>query len=240
MKITNKKLIYGLCIVLVLLIIGVVCFRFWGNSVNTPSISIPSPSPDSSGDGAEENDNRLEVGTDTVQELLATLEPIDVYCRDCRLFTYWEGGEAEALISVWKDGDRFRVLHSQNDVDRNTMLLDGQLYYWYEGSKQVFTVPVSDDGDALLDDYARLISLDELMSLPKEDILDAGYEEKCGENCIFVEYRSGEDRLCRLYVSVDKGLLIAGEITEDGKLIYLLESVITDAKDPGEDIFKLP
>jgi len=240
MKITNKKLIYGLCIFLVLLIIGVVGFRFWGSSVDTPSISIPSPSPDSSVDGAGEDANRLEVSADTVQELLSTLEPLDVYCRGCQLFTYWEGGEAEARISIWKDGDRFRVFHSQNNVGRNTMLLDGQLHYWYEGSKQVFTVPVSGDGDALLDDYARLISLDELMSLPKEDIIDAGYEEKCGENCIFVEYRSGDDRLCRLYVSVDKGLLIAGEITEGGKIIYLLESVFTDEKAPGEDIFKLP
>jgi len=240
MKITNKKLIYGLCIFLVLLIIALVGFRFWGSSVNTPSISIPSPSPDSSGAGAGDSANRLEVGTDTVQELLATLEPLDVYCRGYQLFTYWEGGEAEARISVWKDGDRFRVLHSQNNVGRNTMLLDGQIYYWYEGSKQLFTVPVSDDGDALLDDYARLITLDELMSLPKEEILDAGYEEKCGENCIFVEYKSGEDRLCRLYVSVDKGLLIAGEITEGGKAIYLLESVFTDGKAPGEEIFKLP
>jgi len=240
MKITNKKLIYGLCIVLVLLIIGVIGFRFWGNNVNTPSISIPSPSPDLSGDGAGESTNRLEVSPDTVQELLATLEPIDVYCRGFQLFTYWEGGEAEARISVWRDGDRFRVLHSQNNVGRNTMLMDGQLHYWYEGSEQVFTVPVSGGVEDLLDDYARLISLDELMSLPKEDILDAGYEEKCGENCIFVEYRSGDDRICRLFISVEKGLLIAGEITEGGKPIYLLESVFTDEKEPGDEIFKLP
>lgn len=236
----NKKLIYGLCALFGVVVIAVVAIRIWGNSVDTPSIVIPSPSSDAAGDALGANGNRLEVGTDTVRDLLNELERSDVYSRGYQLWTYWDGGEAEAKISVWQNGDRFRVLHTQNNIGKNTMISDGKVYYWYEGSKQVFSAPLAEADTDVLDEYARLITLTELMSLPVEDIVSAGYEERNGESCIFVEYNGEGNRLYRLHVSVDKGLLISGEVLENGKRIYLMESVFTEDTVPDESIFRLP
>lgn len=236
----NKKLIYWLCALFAVVVIAVVAIRIWGNSVDLPSIAIPSPSSDATGNGLGGNGNRLEVSPDTVRELLNELERSDVYSRGYQLWTYWNGGEAEAKISVWQNGDRFRVLHTQNNTGKNTMISDGRVYYWYEGSRQVFSAELDDAGNDALDDYARLITLTELMSLPAKDIKSAGYEERNGEGCIFVEYNGEGNRLYRLYISVDKGLLISGEVLEDGKRIYLMESVFTEDTVPDESIFKLP
>lgn len=236
----NKKLIYGLCALFGVIVIAVVVIRIWGNPVDTPSIVIPSPSSDAMGDALGSNGNRLEVGTETVRDLLNELDRSEVYSRGYQLWTYWSGGEAEAKISVWQNGDCFRVLHTQNNIGKNTMISDGKVYYWYEGSKQVFSASLNDTSSNVLDDYARLITLTELMSLPVEDIVSAGYEERNGESCIFVEYNGEGNRLYRLYVSVDKGLLISGEVLEDGKRIYMMESVFTEDTAPDESIFKLP
>lgn len=235
----NKKLLYWLSALVLAVVLGVVAFIIWGGSVEPPPIAIPSPSPSSGEDGPGGNDNRIEVDAGVVQELLARLEPADAYSRGYQLWTYWEGGSSEAAISAWRKGDSFRVSHRQNNVVKNTLVLGDQVHSWYEGSNQVFSARLSEAGDGAMDEFARLITLDELMAVPAESILSAGYEDKQGESCIFVEYEIGS-RIYRLHVSVEKGLLISAEAVEDGKTIYKMESVITESTIPADEIFLLP
>lgn len=236
----NRKLIYGLCALFIALIIAIVAIRVWGGSVDTPSIVIPSPSPEAGDSELGGSANRLEVSPETVRELLQHVDRSDVYSRGYQLFTYWDGGEAEARVNVWQKGELFRVKHNQNNVIKNILISGSDVHYWYEGSKSVYSASLSDTGDDVLDDYARLITLEELMSLPDEDILRAGYDERDGESCIYVEYESDGNRVYRLYVSVNNGLLISAEVLENDSLIYLLRSVITESSIPSDDIFLLP
>lgn len=236
----NKKIIYGLSALALILILVFLILHAVNGGVTTPSIIIPSPSSTLTDSESGDGTIRLEVSPETVQELIRLIEPVKTYSRGYQLWTYWEGGEAEARISVWRRENSFRVLHRQNDVGKNTLILDNNVHYWYEGSDNVFSSKLSEAGDDALDEFARLITLDELMGLAPEDVLEAGFEESDGENCIYVAYKSGTDRVYRLHVSAERGLLISGEVLENDRLIYKLQSILTDDTIPSEELFELP
>lgn len=235
----NKKLLYWLSALVLVTVLGIVAFIIWGGSVEPPPIAIPSPSASAGENGPGGSADRIEVDAEIVQELLSRLDQTDAYSRGYQLWTYWEGGSSEAAISAWRKGDSFRVSHRQNNVVKNTLVLGDQVHIWYEGSDQIFSARISDAGDDVLDEFARLLTLNELMAVPVENIISAGYEDRQGESCIFVEYEIG-NREYKLYVSVDKGLLISAEAVEDGETIYMMESVLTESTIPADEIFQLP
>ncbi len=91
------------------------------------------------------------------------------------------------------------------------------LYIWLDSVSQLYAEPY--DGSA--DPWMRLLTYEDVLELPVEDILSAGYRQYSGVECIYVEYIDGSDTYVnRIYVSVSPGLLMGAEAYEDNVLIY--------------------
>lgn len=235
----KQNIILTAAIVLLVVIAAVIVLQ-WQGDTETPSISVPSPVTESPGSDVDSSVNLNEVTTDTVQSLIALLSKPDSYSRKFTAYRYWEGGEAKEEVTVYQRNDQLRFIHAQNDRVKNTLIKEGTAYYWNDGSAGVKSVSFDKENLWQLDWYAGLITYEELLSLPVEDITDAAYESAEGENYIFVEYKHSEKYLYRLYISVDKGLLMSAEVFEDGSLIYSLESDFTELTPPGDDVFVTP
>lgn len=237
MKRNNFIVIISLALVA---LIAIIIFVQWGSSTNTPSISVPSPSASAQESDSINTSALLDIDADSVQALIASIERPDSYSRKYRVRTFWDGGESEAEITVYCNGEQYRIIHRLNGKETNILFSDGKRHTWYDDPNDVSTVDIDTLDKNSLDLYARLIVFEELLDVPKEDILGASSEVILNEICISVEYRHSDTYVYRLYVSIKKGLLVAAEALENGKTVYLLEADSPDISIPKDEMFMLP
>ena len=98
------------------------------------------------------------------------------------------------------------------------------------------------DGEMTLSNGVQLgLDYETVLALDDSGILDAGYEEKNGEACIYVEARGQlEQYVERYWVSVTSGLLWAAETEKNGALVYSMSSGGVVSPLTGESAFVLP
>ena len=132
---------------------------------------------------------------------------------------------------------RIAVLASGGGT-KNILLDNGMLYIWYDSVSGVYSEPYEDSSDR----WMRCITYEDVLLLPVEDILSAGYTQHAGENCISVEYTDGGvfGYTHRIYVSVNTGLLMGSETYDGDTLIYRMYSTIPDLNTPEENLFSPP
>lgn len=233
----NKKLPIILIGAVLVLIAGIFVFTLLNSSSDTPTISLPGSVTEAWG-----NDGSLiTITPENVQTALSTIGRVDEYSREYYVTTFWSGGNSTASVKVWQNGDLLRISQKQHGISKNIVFSGDNVYYWYGDSNKVYSAKHSDFDSNDLDRYSRIISYQEILSIPTERILEAGYEEKLGENCIYAVYES-EDKhyVNRIYVSVNTGLLVAAESEENGIVINSMSSVITTLATPDDDIFIPP
>lgn len=237
----SKKVFIILIPVVILFIVVFVVVRNTTPLVNTPSIVLPEP-PSSEKPVANVG-TEIELSADNIQSVIKSLERYESYSASFTVTSYWSDGQSVSDMSVWKRGSNFRVSWAQNDLIKNTLISDGSIYTWYSDSPElVFSAPLSDFSSRHGDSFARLISYEELLSLPVENILETGYIDKLDTPCVYVSYMKSDstDYVNQIYVSVISGLPIAAEIYEGERLIYSMESVSSELSTPKDDIFAPP
>ena len=236
-----KKMNIILTITLVLIaVIALVIVLQWRSSVETPSIEIPVPSEDVAQNNEETSGDPNLVTPQNVQALIELIERPDSFSRGYTITRYYGEAEAQENVTVYQKDGQYRFTHTKGNRVRNTLLLDGVVYYWYEGQYGIAETKL-ESGDVLaLDRYGGLIIYEELLQLDPEQITLAAYELVYGENCIVVEYEDGENMLFRLSISIDKGLLISAEISENGVPIYSMVPDFTEINPPSDDFFAPP
>ena len=186
------------------------------------------------GDEAEPDAlNRVEITRDTIQAVVSELSRPDAYSRDIVIGIYWEDGMATYTINVNViDGATSLLIQLPAISPSGTLVVDekriiivaDKLYIWYKGDQIPYTRDIDSSGDwyRTADEWQMMVTYEDLLSLDIEDIIDAGYEEYDGEDCIFAEYLSpllGYTR--KYYVSVDLGLVVgAQEYDDTGVLVY--------------------
>ena len=88
---------------------------------------------------------RIDVTTDTVQSILATLNRPESYYRELSVETLWDGGSSTIYVQHWVDQDYSHirqvlpsgvVRHDLSDLTTN--------YFWYEGNEQTFSIPIEE------------------------------------------------------------------------------------------------
>lgn len=81
-----------------------------------------------------------------------------------------------------------------------------------------------------------------MLSLDQTQITAAGYEEREGTPCVYIEYRGGalDGYRQRYWVSVDTGLLTAAEILSGDDLVYRMSAQILQTPCPSGAGFTLP
>ena len=208
--------------VLIALIVVLAVFGSFAYSIyssRTSGVTLPSLHPDSSADlPSGQHTQRVEVTTDTVQAVIASLDRSASYYRPLTVQTFWDGGSSVTSVQTWSDGG---YTYSRAVLPSGAVrysLSDGTaLHYWYSGSSAYMTAPANSlDADLA----QRIPTYEDVLDLPVDRIRDAGYGTYGDHPCICVETDADElGYLERFWVSVESGLLVAAETEKDGRIV---------------------
>lgn len=207
---------------------------------STPQIVLPTPQPSFQMEhvGMEDSGERqVEVTPQTVQGVIGALKRLDSYTRI--ITTTLEG--TMTTTQVWTEGGWTRTeLLTPAGLMVHTIVGDGQVWRWYDDGQTV----VSWEADQISVDVEgqRLPTYEDVLELDRERITDAGYEDKNGLPCVYVEASFPElDQLERYWISADNGLLEAAETKVDGRVVWTMSASGTEIPSPDlTERFTLP
>ena len=222
-------------------------------SAVTPDVKLADPVP-SGGAGTEETDpgsvvgfpDYLEITTENVQSVIASLSRADSYHRTAEAVTSWEGGSALYFVESWVSpaGLRTTVIRDGDDEIKNILLLNGTVYIWYEEGGAVSRTAADASADStehLRDELQMMATYEDVLDLKKNDIAEAGYVASDGGQYITVRVKP--DRLGysdKYYISIETGLLEAAETYCRDKLVYRMNVTGTELAEPAPELFIPP
>lgn len=213
-----------------------------GRQMSTPPVVLPTlPPSDPSAPSAPEHATDaavIAVTPATVQTVIGTLRRIDSYSRTLNVRDFWSGGNRSRSIAVWCRGDRLRLRVSDDGGTQQELLFrDGEKWIWYPDGAVYRGAERRGDRDA----WQTLLTYEDILAAPEEDILDAGYTDFSGMNCIYVRWRAGElGNVSECFIDPDTGLLMGERCYDGEKLIYSMDSSVPDVTTPDESVFALP
>lgn len=249
-KILHKlKASTGAVIIIIIVIFSLIAVAIFLNaqrgSMNTPAVILPSPigsgnMPSEQTSDEPGMDQKAEVTAKTVQVVLSTLIRADSYSRTVSVETFWHDGSSLSVIDVWVKGHNTRILVTGEGDPKNILIQNGEIWIWYSGFSDYYHGEVK-SADSIGDEYQKILSYEDVLTLESSAILDAGYVDHNGEACIFAKYISGELGYEKtIYVSVDSGLLMGAETYDGDSLVYRMVSDAPDISTPADDVFDPP
>lgn len=213
-------------------------------AANTPEVILPSASAGlgdlSAAGGPEQDYQRIEVTTQTVTGVVATLARPASYYRELIVETFWAGGSSTSQVQVWADGGWSHTIQTlPSGVVRHDLIGGDAAYYWYDGSQQYQSTPADEKSSDLAQ---HIPTYETVLELEPSEITAAGYELRGDLPCILVQVQtSGSKQLQRFWVSVDNGLLVSAESEEDGQLVYRMTAYApVQSPCPTDGSFALP
>ena len=241
----RKRTIFAVIIACVVLV--AVLYSFGLNLFTPhPNLVLADPNATTSMDVSESAPGNqggipVEVTPQTVQLVVASLTRYESYSRTVAVNYYWgDSGVGSVSAQVWvNDGWTRTDTTLASGAVEHSILGDGQLWLWYDEGEQVYSGPA---GTMTADLMQRLPTYEDVLELDPEGITGAGYEERGGQPCIYVEFRQPElDYLYRYWVSVNSGLLVAAETEKQGAVVYSMASYeVVSPMGEGRNIFSLP
>lgn len=204
--------------------------------MGVPEVTLPDLSQEGTGENREFLP--VEVTTDTVQSVIATLNRPDSYYRELTVTLSWNGGSASDQIRIWADGGYVKTAVTTGGTTQYRLVGDGTLYLWYAGDR---TWKETRLGDSAADLAQRIPTYEDVLKLDPARINAAGYETRNGKDCIYVEVRDEDlNSLDRYWIETATGLLCGAETQENGRTVY--EMTATALRAPLEDgvSFALP
>ena len=238
----------NLMVVLIAAVIVVAMLSSFGLRLfvpDTAKIVLPTPAASAApgGDpGADSGVVLVDVTPETVQAVIGeTLTRPESYLRTVTIEDFWGEGESGVTTAqVWVDGGWTMTEASlPGGAVRHTIVGDGRFWLWYGGDRTPVTGP-ADSRSADLEGQ-RIPTYEDVLDLETADIAAAGYEERGGLACIYVE--TAPDALgyvARYWVSVDSGLLVSAETAQDGVLTYRMTAYAVERPAPAGTDFALP
>lgn len=236
----------NILVVLIGIVITVAIFSSFGLGLfapDTAKIQLPTPavSPTQEPDGADDY-VWVDITPQTVQHVIGnTLSRPDSYGRTVTIEDFWGEGESGVThATVWVDGGWTHTTATQpGGTVRHSIVGNGQFWLWYGGSSQVLNGKAEEDSADL--EGQRIPTYEDVLALDQETIAAAGYEEKEGLACIYVEtVPDSQGYVEQYWISVDSGLLACAETWLDGQLVYRMSSYTVDQPVPEEASFTLP
>ena len=232
----------NILIILTAVVIVIAVFSSFGLqlfSSPTPTITLPTPPPveqTQPGDLGDSGGTRVEVTPDTVQSVIAALNRLESYSRT--VTTVLEGETSTA--QVWVDGGWTRSeLTLPTGLVVHTIVGDGTVWRWYDSDRTAVTWEA--DQASMDVEGQRLPTYEDVLALDKETITAAGYEEKDGTPCVYVEVAVPELTLTeRYWVSASTGLLIAAESESGGRVVWSMTANVPEIPAPASASFVLP
>lgn len=239
----KKRTVLAILISCIILLAVLYSFglNFFGS---TPEIEVAdtrtSPEitadPNASGQGGIP----VEVTAETVQSIIASMSRYQSYSRTITIQYSWTGGTGTITAQVRADGGWSRCdTLLASGVTEHSIVGERTLWYWYDEDRQALE---SDADDRSQDLLQHIPTYEDVLALDHGQITAAGYEEKDGDRCIYVEVnREKLGYLERYWISVSSGLLTAAETEKDGLVVYSMSSgELVSPLSGGEDAFTLP
>ena len=236
-----------LAVVIIAVVLAAVLYSFFLN-LFAPTPELVLADPDASGSvepsgeqGGGQGGLMVGVSTRTVQSLIASLTRYESYSRGVTV-EYYDAGQLVGTVSaqVWADSGWIRsdLTLSSGRVE-HSIVGDGQLWLWYDRETAVYSGPAEGLSADLLQ---RLPTYENVLTLDKDSITAAGYVERDGLPCVFVEAVMPElNYVERYWISETSGLLMAAEAEKEGALIYALSShEVVSPLAQSSGIFVLP
>lgn len=236
-----------MAVVIIVVVLAAVLYSFSLNLFSpTPHLELPDPNASQSMDPIGEESGwpegmAVEVTPQTVQSLIAALERYESYRRTVSV-EYFSGGQSVGTVTaqVWTDGGwtRASAVLSSGAVE-HSVVGDGTLWLWYENDGgRVYAGPAMDRAADLAQ---RLPTYEDVLALEKQSITAAGYEERGGQPCVYVEAETAMRCVERYWVSVHSGLLVAAEMEQDGTMAYSMTARdVVSPLDETQGVFTLP
>ncbi len=234
-----KKRTRLLIILLLALTAAVIIYAlfFMGQGVETSHVALPTPGESGGVEATPAPGYDLaELTTENVQSVLAELNRAESYSCTVTIEDFWDGGSSTSELQVWVSGGRTRIRSAIGGSTRNVLVSDGMLYIWSDSISGVYAEPYSGSADA----WMRSITYEDVLDVPVENILSAGYQQYSGIDCIHCRYTDPETGYINvIYVAVGSGLLMGAE-TYDGSLIYRMDATTFELGTPDESLFEAP
>lgn len=236
----------AMAVIITAVVLAAVLYSFCLNLfAPTPHLELADPDASASLDPVAQESGRLggvvvEVTPQTVQSLIASLERYESYRRTVAVEYFGQGQSLGAVTAqVWADGGWTRTSAAlSSGAVENAVVGDDTLWLWYDSGPGVYTGPA--DGKAA-DLTQRLPTYEDVLALARGDITAAGYEERDGQPCVYVESRGTLGGTERYWVSVNSGLLVAAETEKDGEVVYSMTARdVVSPLDQTDGIFTLP
>lgn len=233
-------------ILIALILAAAVIYSFTFNLFEeTPSVGLAGPveadqfgesGPALPGDTAV----LVEVTPDTVQSVIATLARYRSYSRLIQI-EYLNGGNVLGSISASTavDNGWTSVALTLPDGVEYTIIGEQRCYRWYEGETDYVVLPAGEGSDDLAQ---RLPTYETVLKLDPDTIAAAGYEDRGGISCIYVETADHELGYTeRYWISVESGLLVSAETEKSGETVYRMTAYEVESPlSEGENRFVLP
>lgn len=242
----GNKMVLALLITVVILIAVFSSFGLNLFSGGTPEVVLPTVNPSGaedpvqSGGSGDTGDLVVEVTPQNVQNVIATLARPESYYREVTLETFWgESGSAAATAQVWVDKGYTRIdtALSEGTVE-HTIVGDGRRYRWYNSEREWFE---TDAGENDADLMQRIPTYEDILTLDPAAITAAGYGEKGGMDCVYVEVADEElGYLERYWVSVERGLLVAAETLKGERTVMRVSAYSVEIPVRSGNVFTLP
>ncbi len=235
-----------MAVIIIVVVLAAVLYSFFLNLFSpTPSLVLPNPDATSSLDPVEQESGQpggvvVEVTPRTVQSLIASLERYDSYRRTV-VSEYFSAGQSVGTVTaqVWADGGWVRTSATlSSGTVEHAVVGENTLWLWYDSGPDVYTGPAADRAADLIQ---RLPTYEDVLALDKRSITAAGYEERDGQPCVYVEANGLLRSVERYWVSVNSGLLVAAETEKDGDVVYAMSSRdVVSPLDESSGVFTLP
>lgn len=223
---SNKRLFIAFSITMILIV--AIVTSFGGNlfSSSTPSVSLPplyTSTDEVNQPLAEAPLQRVEISTETVQGVIASLQTQESYYRTLTTQLYWdEENSAQTTVEVWTENQVTQVKKTlASGAVRYDVIYEDWVYYWYDSQKSYLTIPVQEYS---LDIAQSIPSYQSVLSLDPTWIEEADYRLYHDVACIFVQAQVPPlDFTQRFWLDAQSGLLLSAETLQEGQLLYRME-----------------
>ena len=238
--------------ILAIAFVSVMLYRLLAPESQPPQINLPAISPSETyRPGEEPAVVFIDQGEISYSSLLSIVSGLRVsweYSRRYRITTYWpessgEQRSSERHFSVSaREGDCLIVEYTGANSIRKNILLRGETVTRWDGdnydSAYSHKAPTGLSQGRLRDLYQCMYSIEDLLSIPAEDMVYACFADLSGTPCIYAEFYAGEFRILnKLFIGTESGLVLSEERYDDGALIYKTESISLSLTPPEDRAF---
>lgn len=229
----------GFCVLILLILL----LFIRGTSRQRTHMELPDDSGDLTGGEEEPGSDTdslalVEITPETVQQAVATMSRPTAYVRTVSVTTHWSGGSRTVDVQTAVQGDYTRTDVQTADGSVRHLLTDGETTcIWYDEERTWAEFP---SGTFTQDEEQRILTYEDLLALPAEEIAAAVYADYQGIACICAltaEDEAGYDTA--YWISVDTGLLVAAMTRQHGESVYEMQSLTMDTA-VDESKFLLP